>query len=119
VCLFPSFELSTFPAYFSYPLDRVIKARYEYLYEVKRTPTQLLALDVVLRYGDKDFAGQVANDDDRGVAFAAFLEGRKKREGKKVQKKGGKTKKPDEGPTWPKCSPKVYGSSVTEAGREE
>lgn len=85
----------------------MIKARYEYLYEVKRTPTQLLALDVVLRYGDKDFAGQVANDDDRGIAFAAFLEGRKNREERKVQKKGAKTKKSDEGPILPKLSPKV------------
>jgi hypothetical protein len=72
VCLYPTFELSSFPAYFSYPLDRVIKTRYEYLQYVKKAPTQLLALDTVVRYGDKDFAERVAKDTDGGVAFAKF-----------------------------------------------
>jgi hypothetical protein len=72
VCLYPSFELSAFPAYFSYPLDRVIKTRYEYLQFVKKSPTQLLALDLVVRYGDKDFAERVAKDTDGGVAFSKF-----------------------------------------------
>ena len=67
VCLYPTFELSSFPAYFSYPLDRVIKTRYEYLQYVKKAPTQLLALDTVVRYGDKDFAERVAKDTDGGV----------------------------------------------------
>lgn len=71
----------------------MIKARYEYLYEVKRTPTQLLALDVVLRYGDKDFAGQVAKDDDRGAAFAAFVAGRQTRDIRKALSNEGKKKK--------------------------
>lgn len=77
VCLYPSFELSTFPAYFSYPLDRVIKTRYEYLQYIKEAPTQLLALDLVVRYGDKDFAEKVAKDEDRGRLFARFAKRRK------------------------------------------
>jgi hypothetical protein len=73
-----SFELSTFPAYFSYPLDRVIKTRYEYLLNEKRIPTQFLALDVVLRYGDVDFATQVARDADGGACFQKFAERRQR-----------------------------------------
>lgn len=69
---------------------------------MKRTPTQLLALDVVLRYGDKDFAGQVAKDDDRGVAFAAFVDGRKTRENRKVVSNGGKKEKSNENLRTPK-----------------
>ncbi len=72
VSLYPTFELSAFPAYFSYPLDRVVKTRYEYLQFVKKAPTQLLALDLVVRYGDKDFAERVAKDTDGGVAFSKF-----------------------------------------------
>lgn len=77
VCLYPSFELSTFPAYFSYPLDRVIKTRYEYLQVMKEAPTQLLALDLVVRYGDKDFAEKVAKDVDGGKTFSRFAKRRK------------------------------------------
>mmetsp|Transcript_5543 Transcript_5543/g.6439 ORF Transcript_5543/g.6439 Transcript_5543/m.6439 type:complete len:631 (+) Transcript_5543:51-1943(+) len=73
VCLYPSFELSTFPAYFSYPIDRVTKTRYEYLRYVKKIPTELLALDFVLRYGDDDFAKVVAKDKDGGNKFATFV----------------------------------------------
>jgi hypothetical protein len=73
VCLYPSFELSAFPAYFSYPLDRVIKTRYEYLRFVKQLPTQLLALDLVVRFGDKDFSEKVAKDDDGGATFREFV----------------------------------------------
>ena len=79
MCSYDSaFELSTFPAYFSYPLDRVIKPRFEYLKRDKGIPTQLLALDVVLRYGDVDFATKVARDTDGGAAFKKFVERRKK-----------------------------------------
>jgi hypothetical protein len=78
VCLYPTFELSAFPAFFSYPLDRVIRTRFEYLEKVKRTPTQLLALDVVLRYGDRDFAIHVARDEDNGAAFLEFVGSRNK-----------------------------------------
>merc|ERR1712232_378845 len=77
VCLYPSFEISTFPAYFSYPLDKVIKTRYEYLKFVKKVPADLLALDLVLRHGDKDFARLVANDKDGGKRFMTFARLRK------------------------------------------
>lgn len=80
VCLYPSFELSAFPAFFSYPLERVIKSRFDYLRRIKKIPTQLLALDLVVRYGDRDFATMVANDRDDGLAFAKFL---RQRGGKK------------------------------------
>jgi hypothetical protein len=71
-----SFELSAFPAYFSYPLDKRIKTRFEYLQLVKRIPTQLLSLDKVLRYGDKDFCARVARDVDDGAAFMEFAKKR-------------------------------------------
>jgi hypothetical protein len=70
------FELSRFPAYFSYPLERV-ETRFEYLRNVKRVPVQLLGLDQVLRFGDKDFAIKVAADKDKGAAFREFTQGRK------------------------------------------
>lgn len=96
VSLYPSFELSAFPAYFSYPLDRVIKTRYEYLQFVKKSPTQLLALDLVVRYGDKDFAERVAKDTDGGVAFAKFSKLRRAARSeqsarKAAEKKGSRT----------------------------
>lgn len=87
VCLYPSFELSTFPAYFSYPLDRVIKTRYEYLKFVKKVPTDLLALDLVLRHGDKDFARLVANDLDEGKRFEIFVRLRKEIQNKELRLK--------------------------------
>lgn len=67
------FELSRFPAYFSYPLERV-KTRFQYLRQVKRLPRQLLSLDQVLRWGDKDFATKIARDVDNGVAFREFAQ---------------------------------------------
>jgi len=87
VCLYNIFELSRFPAYFSYPLDRVIKTRYEYLRIVKRIPTQLLPLDGILRYGDKDFATLVAGDTDAGETYAKFAKQ------KRTTKAGGTTAK--------------------------
>lgn len=72
VCLYANFELSAFPAFFSYPLERVIKARFEYLGMVKKMPIHLMPLDEVVRLGDKDFAMTVAKDTD-GFAFAEFL----------------------------------------------
>jgi hypothetical protein len=90
-----SFELSTFPAYFSYPLDRVIKTRYEYLVNVKRIPTQFLALDVVLRYGNVDFATQVARDTDGGALFQKFAERQRqiRQQGQRQGRKAPATKK--------------------------
>ena len=81
----PRFDVSKFPAVFSYPLTR-IQARFEYLKNVKKVPTQLLSLDQVLCYGDRDFSLKVARDKDNGVSFTQFLEDRKNevsRRGKK------------------------------------
>jgi hypothetical protein len=72
------FEVSKFPAYFSYPLERVIKSRFEYLKDVKKIPIPLMALDQVLRYGDRDFAIKIAHD-PHGHSYAAFAEARRKR----------------------------------------
>lgn len=75
---YPSFEASKFPAFFSYPMER-IKARFEYLSDVKLLPISLIAPDLVLRYGDRDFSMKVAGDNDEGAAFARFLEERQDR----------------------------------------
>lgn len=74
VCQFDYFEVARFPAYFSYPLDRVIKLRYEYLRDCKGIPIQLARVDDVLRFGDREFAIEIALDDDHGDAFAKFVE---------------------------------------------
>ena len=79
---YASFDICRFPAYFSYPLDRVIKSRYEYLCSTKQLPIQLIPLDEVLRYGDKDFATSVAKDEDEH-AYASFVAERKKRQQQK------------------------------------
>ena len=73
VCMYSSFELSKFPAYFSYPLDRVIKTRYAYL-SYKGFTTDVMPVDLILRYGDKDFATKVALDDDGGMRFREFAD---------------------------------------------
>lgn len=81
----PRFDVSKFPAVFSYPLTR-IQARFEYLKNVKKVPTQLLSLDQVLCYGDRDFSLKVARDKDNGASYMQFLEDRKNevsRRGKK------------------------------------
>jgi len=88
---YASFDVSRFPAYFSYPLDRVTMSRYEYLYQVKQIPLQLLSLDEVLRYGDNEFASNIALDDDGGISYAAFIKQRKER--RKQQHNSGKSKK--------------------------
>ena len=93
---YPSFELSKFPAYFSYPLDR-IRARFEYLRDVKRLPISLIAPDLVLRYGDEDFSTKVAGDEDGSDGFAQFLTDRqnkltKKKRGNR-QRRSASTKK--------------------------
>ena len=75
VCMFAEFEIKKFPAYFSYPLERVIKTRYEYLSE-KGISRQLVPVDSVLRFGDNDFARKVARDDDEGKSYRAFCKSR-------------------------------------------
>lgn len=76
VCQFNYFEVVRFPAYFSYPLERVIKMRYEYLRDNKQIPIQLARVDDVLRFGDVDFATEIALDDDGGAAFSKFVKER-------------------------------------------
>lgn len=69
----PRFEVSRFPAYFSYPLDRVIRTRFMYLTRIKRIPIALLPrLDNILRHGDCDFATKIARDRDEGAAYLQF-----------------------------------------------
>lgn len=72
VCQFDYFEVVRFPAYFSYPLERVIKRRYEYLRDCKGIPIEWARVDDVLRFGDRDFATEVCHDTDNGAAFAKF-----------------------------------------------
>ena len=74
VCQFDYFEVVRFPAYFSYPLERVIKMRYNYLRDCKDIPIQLVRVDDVLRFGDRDFATEIALDEDNGAAFAKYVE---------------------------------------------
>merc|ERR1712194_204077 len=76
VCQFNYFEVVRFPAYFSYPLERVIKTRYEYLRDCKQIPIQLARVDDVLRFGDTDFATEIALDDDGGATFLKFVKER-------------------------------------------
>ena len=74
VCMYANFELTRFPAYFSYPFERVIKTRYEYL-AAKGSPTDIISVDTVLRFGDQNFAIKVAREDE-GKRFAAFAKNR-------------------------------------------
>lgn len=70
-----SYELVRFPAFFSYPYER-IKVRFEYMkfMEIKRVP-----LDVVLRWGDGDFAENVCGDRDGGKRFREWGEEERRR----------------------------------------
>ena len=95
----PRFEVTRFPAYFSYPLERVIKARYEYIRDVKKYPTQLISVDKVVSYGDEEFAVRTLKEKDEGRAFQRFQDWRnefqhpkKKKQKKKIVNKGGSTK---------------------------
>jgi hypothetical protein len=83
MCQYAAFEVIRFPAYFSYPLERVIMNRYEYLRTVKRIPVQLLPVDDILRYGDTDFSKIIANDKDDGREYMNFVSERNK-----VRRKG-------------------------------
>jgi len=68
----PEYELNAFPAYFSYPFQRVIKTRFNYLASKNIFWFSSNCIDSVLRYGDIDFATKIALDDDEGVAYKAF-----------------------------------------------
>jgi len=72
---------------FLLPLERIIKMRYEYLRDCKGIPIQLARVDDVLRFRDRDFATEIALDDDGGIAFAKFVEGRS------VRSRGSRRKK--------------------------
>ena len=73
---------------FLLPLERIIKMRYEYLRDCKGIPIQLARVDDVLRFWDRDFATEIALDDDGGgIAFAKFGEGRS------VRSRGSRRKK--------------------------
>ena len=63
--------------FFSYPSER-IKSRYDYLRRVKGVPTQFLAVDQIMSFGDKDFATRVVGDTDEGQSFLLFCDDRKK-----------------------------------------
>eukprot|EP00978_Attheya_sp_CCMP212_P013230 scaffold33270_cov51-Attheya_sp.AAC.4 len=92
-CDFSYYEVVRFPAFFSYPLDRVIMSRYQYLIDVKRIPPPLVGIDEALRFGDKDFATRVAGDTDGGVAFSKFLKERKKQKARETKRKARDTKR--------------------------
>jgi hypothetical protein len=92
VCQFPSFEIGRFPAYFSYPLERVIVNRFEYLRRVKKVPIHSFAIDEVLRYGDEDFAISVAQDED-GKRYSTFVKAAREARRRHAQ---GKLKKANE-----------------------
>merc|ERR1712154_432129 len=92
VCQFDYFEIVRFPAYFSYPLERVIKTRYEYLRDRKQIPIQLARVDDVLRFGDREFATEIALDDD-SAAFAKFVKERNGTPPSSLQKRQKRRKK--------------------------
>lgn len=48
--------------------------RYNYLKDCKDIPIQFVRVDDVLRFGDRDFATEIALDDDNGAAFAKYVE---------------------------------------------
>lgn len=100
VCQYDYFEVVRFPAYFSYPLERVIKTRYEYLRDVKKLPISLVNVDDVVRFGDIDFAVSVAGDKDGGRSFVEYTKSRKRRckptgKGKKTRRGEVKAKRPN------------------------
>jgi len=87
VCQYARFEVVRFPAYFSYPLDRVIMSRYRYLRDIKGIPLRtihMLSVDQVLRFGDDDFSRFVGRDKN-GKAYREYMMSRRnqvKRKGK-------------------------------------
>ncbi|CAM9714409.1 unnamed protein product [Scytosiphon promiscuus] len=53
------YDVLTFPAYFSYPLETVIEPRAEFL-SIRGRPITLVGLNIALQQGDADFARKVA-----------------------------------------------------------
>jgi len=89
VSMHAKFEIKKFPAYFSYPFERVIRTRYEYL-AYKGINRQLIPVDSILRFGDNDFATRVARDEDEGDTFRMFSKQRAQQ--KQGANNDGKTK---------------------------
>jgi len=77
-CKIDKFSVLQFPAFFSYPLDKVIITRFEYL-RFKGIPFNAFSLDTILRFGDVDFAKSVVGDDDSGAEFLQFASQRSKK----------------------------------------
>jgi len=89
VCEYARFEVVRFPAYFSYPLHKVIMNRYTYLRVIKGIPLKMirtLSVDQILRFGDDDFSRCVARDSN-GELYREYVKSRRnnqmKRKGKK------------------------------------
>lgn len=78
----PLFEVSKFPAFFSYPLERAV-LRYAYLRKKRKL---LVPLDEVVRFGDFDFCQQVAGDKDT-YEYIQFANERRERVKKAILKK--------------------------------
>eukprot|EP00953_Heterococcus_sp_UTEX-ZZ885_P013569 7751-Heterococcus_DN1.PRE.1 len=53
------YDVLTFPAYFSYPLEALIEPRTEFL-KLRRRPIAVVGLNTALTSGDADFARKVA-----------------------------------------------------------
>lgn len=53
------YDLVSFPAYFSYPLEVVTEPRAEFL-KLRRRPIAVIGLRAALKWGDDDFARKVA-----------------------------------------------------------
>merc|ERR1712238_134100 len=74
VCGFDYFDVVMFPAFFSYPLER-IQSRYEYL-RSHGVSYRYAKLDVVLSLGDNDFATNVTGEKDGGKSYREFIKNR-------------------------------------------
>ena len=83
---FDYLDVVDFPAYFSYPFERVIRSRFEFLL-VKKTPPKSLGLDRILRFGDEDFIKIVAKNREAFPEFKAFLRQREIRLSAQVMSK--------------------------------
>jgi len=75
-CGYSYFEIYRFPACFSYPLDKVMATRHEYLIMKNISLGSLQGLDELLRSGDRDFAVKVAGDVDGGDRYLRFCKSR-------------------------------------------
>ncbi|KAG5187906.1 mTERF-domain-containing protein [Tribonema minus] len=63
------YDVLTFPAYFSYPLESIIEPRTEFL-KLRRRPIAVVGLNMALTSGDADFAKKIAKV--RPELYASF-----------------------------------------------